>query len=164
MTWNQCLRSSHAGLVTQGRWKEASAATFNQVEAERMLCNYYLSFTEGSSSSVVLHTCFVKNAMLNKLILFVIKLWILWAFILSPTFKRKPIRRPISLMPWQKEIQEEIENILQYASKYKTGWCKHYRCCLRSISIIKSFQESIGPGKHQCRQSFWIFACLSFPA
>lgn len=31
-----------------------------------------------------------------------------------------------------------------------------------TISIIKSFHESMGPGRHQCRQSFWTVAFLSW--
>ena len=31
-----------------------------------------------------------------------------------------------------------------------------------SICMMMSFHASIGPGKHQCRQSFWTLAVIPF--
>lgn len=43
-----------------------------------------------------------------------------------------------------------------------SGFATLIQLALATISIITSFQLSIGPGKHQCKQSFWTLAFWSF--
>lgn len=50
----------------------------------------------------------------------------------------------------------------QQSINYISGFATLVQLAFITISIITSFQASIGPGKHQCKQSFWTLAFLSF--